>query len=89
MLLYFRFPRFSESSTFQGGGRQDRSFIGLRELELGAGARLFWISIQGWSCLIDPGGFGVADYMDDRGAANRNPQRLVADCCCQAIRRSA
>ena len=29
MLLYFKFPRFSESSTFKVGGRQDSGVIGL------------------------------------------------------------
>ena len=60
MLLYFRFPRFSESSTFKVAVVRTAASSVCENWNFAPGQDCLGSSIQGWSSLIDPGAFGVA-----------------------------
>src|SRR5229473_8502720 len=60
MLLYFKFPRFNESSTFKVAVVSTAASSACENWNGAPGQDCVGSSIQGWSCLIDSGGFGVA-----------------------------
>src|SRR5258705_11084547 len=60
MLLYFKFPRFNESSTFKVAVVRTPASSVCENWNGAPGQDCVGSSIQGWSCLIDSGGFGVA-----------------------------
>src|SRR5436189_6043505 len=60
MLLYFKFPRFNESSTFRVAVVRTAVSSAWENWNCAPGQDCFGSSIHGWSCRIDSGDFGVA-----------------------------